>query len=122
MELLTQALLELALAVLAVLTPVAVGYAVELLRRKVGKEGLEKIQQEFWQKQELARLAVLFAQQAYKEMDGPAKYDRAAAWLAEQCNGIGLTFTAAEIKGLIESALKDLKHEFGEAWREAKGQ
>lgn len=117
MELLTKALLDLATVAMAVLIPILVGFAADWMRRKAGEQSLRRIQTEIESKQDLAVAAVKFAQQAFKDLDGPEKYEEAAAWLADRAQSIGLTMTTMEIKGLIEAALKDLKYAFREAWK-----
>ena len=61
------------------------------------------------EKEELAGLAVAFAEQAYKEAMGPEKYKYAKEWLTAQLNRRGLDVQQAEIEGLIESAVSEFK-------------
>ena len=117
MEILTKALLDLATVAMAVLLPILVGFAADWMRQKAGEQNIRRIEAELIQKQDLAVAAVKFAQQAFKDLDGPEKYEEAAAWLAYRAQSVGLTVTTMEIKGLIEAALKDLKYAFREAWK-----
>ncbi|MEN6325769.1 MAG: phage holin [Syntrophomonas sp.] len=101
---------------LGILIPALCLIVIELIRRKLGLEKMKKIQAELETKQELANLAVQFAEQGYKEMHGQEKYNRAAEWLAARARERGIKVTADEIKGLIEAALRSLKDEFGDQW------
>lgn len=101
---------------LAVLIPVLVGMGIEYLRRSLGSEKLSKLKEELETKQLLAMLAVKFVQQAYQDLAGPEKYNKAAEWLAARATEYGLKLTTEEIKGLIEAALRTLKDQLGEEW------
>lgn len=109
-------LLQLAYDLLAILIPALAALAVEYLRRRLGTEKVKRIQEELAAKQELATLAVRFAEQVYRDLHGPDKYQKAAEWLAARAGELGLKVTPEEIKGLIEAALRAFKDEFGEEW------
>lgn len=109
-------LVNLAYDILAIILPVLAAGLVELIRRKLGVEKMQRIQKELETKQELAALAVRFAEQAYREYHGPEKYNAAAQWLAYRATEHGIKLTPEEIKGLIEAALRMIKDEFGEEW------
>ena len=111
-------LLQLLYDLLALLIPILVGYAIAWLQKRIGTEKLEAVVRELATKRELARVAVLFVQQAYKDLGGPEKYEKAAEWLSDMSEYMGLDLTPEEIKALIEAALKELKAELGEAWDE----
>ncbi len=111
-------LLQLLYDLLALLIPILVGYAIAWLQKRIGTEKLEAVARELATKRELARVAVLFVQQVYKDFDGAQKYDKAADWLSDAADKIGIQLSEEEIKGLIEAALKELKTELGEAWDE----
>jgi len=106
---------------LVLLATIAAGYAVAWLRKRLGVEGMKRIEAELATKQELAALAVRFAEQVYKDLHGEEKYEKAADWLANQAEKLGLDVTPDEIKGLIEAALRAFKDEFGEEWAETVG-
>ena len=117
MELLTKALLDLATVSLSILIPLLAGFTVEWLRKKVGAQNIKNIQNQLYHKRDLADSAVKFVQQTFQSAYGSEKYEKAAAWLADRAQSTGLTVTPEEIEGLIEAALKDLKWQFGEAWK-----
>ncbi len=83
------------------------------LRRK---GWLDKIETELLIKQELATLAVRFAEQFYRDMGGPDKYVQASIWLSARLAEKGIEISAEETRGLVEAALRELKDEFGNAW------
>jgi len=111
-------LMQLAYDLLAVLIPVLMAMAIEFLRRHLGVENLKKIQQTLEAKQELALLAVRFVEQAFKDLHGQDKYDQAAEWLYARAQENGFDISDEEIKGLIEAALRKLKDEFSEEWKD----
>lgn len=106
----------LAQTLLAIMLPPLVAVAIEYLRRKIGLERLAYIKAELEAKQELALLAVRFAEQTFKTAKGYEKYDYAAEWLTERLGEKGIIISASEIKGFVEAALRMIKDEFGETW------
>jgi len=104
--------------VLILITTVAAGYAVALLRKRLGVEGMKRIEAELSTKQELAALAVRFVEQVYRDFCSEEKYQKAAEWLAGRAKELGFSLTPDEIKGLIEATLRAFKDEFGEQWAE----
>lgn len=66
-------LIQLAYDALSVLVPVLAALAVEYLRRRLGTEKMRRIQEELATKQELAALAVRFAQQCWASSPGPER-------------------------------------------------
>lgn len=111
--------IKLAADVLAIVTVAGATYGVAWLQKRLGTERLKRIQAELETKKDLAATAVQFAQQAYKDLRGEEKYQRAAAWLADRAVALGFKVTDVEMRGLIEAALKQLKLAFGEAWGQA---
>ena len=105
--------------VLILLVTVVAGYAVAWLRKRLGVEGMRRIEAELATKQELAALAVRFVEQVYKDLHGEEKYTKAAEWLAARAGELGLVVTGDEVKGLIEAALRAFKDQFGEEWAKA---
>ncbi len=101
---------------LLLLVTLLAGFMVAWLKKRLSVEGMKKIETELALKQELAYLAVRFVEQAFKDLKGEEKYTQAAKWLSERAGEIGLNIAAAEIKGLIEAALRAFKDEFGEEW------
>ena len=114
------AIMQLLLDIIAVLVPILVGYTIAWLKKRIGTEKMEALVRELATKRELARVAVLFVQQAYKDLGGPEKYEKAAEWLSDTAQKMGIQLSEDEIKGLIEAALKELKAELGEAWEDFK--
>ena len=111
------AVIRLLYDIIAVLVPVLVGYLVAWLQKRLGAEKIEKIKRELEIKQDLARIAVQFAQQVYKDLGGPERYEKAAEWLSNMATQMGLQLSTDEVKALIEATLKELKAELGEAWK-----
>ena len=114
------AVIRLLYDIIAILVPILVAYLVAWIQKKLGSEKVQKIIYELETKKELARIAVMFVQQAYKDLGGPAKYEKAAEWLSDMSDYMGLDLTPEEVKALIEAALKELKAELGQAWEDFK--
>lgn len=114
------AILRVLYDIIAVLVPILVAYLVAWIEKRLGSEKVQKIIYELETKKELARIAVMFVQQAYKDLGGPEKYEKAAEWLSDMSEYMGLDLTPDEVKALIEAALKELKAELGEAWEDFK--
>ncbi|MGB9859212.1 MAG: phage holin, LLH family [Moorellaceae bacterium] len=110
---------KVAADLLVLLATVVAGYVVAWLRKRLGVEGLKKIEVELAIKQELAAKAVQFVEQVYRDLHGEEKYRKAAEWLAGRARELGIAITADEMKGLIEAALRAFKDEFGEQWAKA---
>lgn len=102
--------------ILIVLVTVAAGFLVAYLRKRLGVEGIQRLETELALKQELAATAVMFIEQVCRDIGGKEKYSRAAIWLSARLADRGLTASPDEIKGLVEAALRSFKDEFGEQW------
>ncbi len=101
---------------LIIVVTLAAAYAVAYIRKRLGVEGMQKIETELVLKQELATLAVRFAEQFYLDLGGPEKYEQASVWLSARLAEKGIGISDEEIRGLIEAALRELKDQFGNAW------
>lgn len=102
--------------ILVLLATVAAGLVVAWLQKKLGIEGMRRIEAELVTKQELAALAVRFVEQAYRNLHGEDKYNEAAIWMVNRAAEIGIEMDLDEVKGLIEAALRSFKDAFGEEW------
>ncbi len=109
-------LLQILYNALILLATLVAGFLVAYLRKRLGVEGMKRIETELALKWELAALAVRFVEQVYRDLEGEEKYEQAAGWLATQAGELGLKVTPDEIKGLIEAAVRAFKDEFGEEW------
>lgn len=109
--------LKLAYDVLAILITVAVAMLIGWLKKKLGVEGLKKVQEELTTKQELALLAVKAVEQVWGGvLHGDEKVEKAAEFISTQAAKAGLTISPEEIRTLIEWAVRTMKDEFGEEW------
>lgn len=109
--------LRLAYDVLTILITVVVAMLIGLLKKKLGVEGLKKVQEELTAKQELALLAVKAVEQLWGGvLHGEEKVRKATEFISEQAAKVGLTISPEEIRTLIEWAVRTMKDEFGEAW------
>lgn len=109
-------LVNLAYGFLSLVIPVIAVMLVEALRRYIGLQRAVQINEALITKKKLALIAVRFVEQAYKDLHGDNKFNLAAAWLAEQVNQYGFSISQAEVKGLIEAALRQFKDEFSAEW------
>ena len=62
----------------ALLVAVLAGLLAAWLKKRLGVEGLKKLREELEAKRELAEVAVRFVEQAYKQLHGQEKFERAA--------------------------------------------
>lgn len=105
---------------LAILITVVVAMLIGLLKKKLGVEGLKKVQEELTAKQELALLAVKAVEQLWGGvLHGDEKVEKATEIISEQATKIGLNISSEEIRTLIEWAVRTMKDEFGEEWANA---
>ena len=63
-------------------------------------------------KEELAMIAVSFAEETYRHLDGPGKYKEALAWLSGRMKEQGIKVSEKELEGLINDALGKLKYKW----------
>lgn len=92
-------------------------FVVALLKRRLGVEKLKQIEAELTAKQEIVDTVVLFVQQVYSAYGGEEKYKMALARATDLMNKKGLKITPEELESLIESSVKVMKKEFGDAWK-----
>ena len=64
---------------------------------------------DFLAKGELVATGVEFIEKMYGEYDGAAKYTMALDWISDQLKVKGINVEADELRGLIESAVYQLK-------------
>lgn len=109
--------LRLVYDVLTILITVAVAMLIGWLKKKMGVEGLKKVQEELTAKQELALLAVKAVEQLWGGvLHGEEKVKKATEIISQQATKIGLKISPEEIRTLIEWAVRTMKVEFGEVW------
>lgn len=110
-------ILNIAISLITLALSAVSTYVVALIRKKIGVTEMIKIEQELTTKSGLATTAIKFVEQAYTALDGAEKYEKAAEWLSATATAHGLKVTDTEIKGLIESSLREAKELFAEAWK-----
>lgn len=109
---------ELLLNVVCIVGLILSYFIISLLKKKVGIENIKKIEAEIKNNQELAKLVVLYVQKYFETADSETKFNEAYIALSEILGKKGIALTETEIKVLIESALKILKKQFGDMWKE----
>jgi len=92
-------------------------FVVALLKKHLGVEKLKRIEAELTAKQEIVDTIVLFVQQVYSAYGGEDKYKMALVKATDMMNKKGLKITPEELEILIESSVKLMKKEFGNAWK-----
>lgn len=93
------------------------GFVLALLKKQVGVQKLREIEAELIAKQEIVDTVVLFVQQVYTAYNGEEKYKMALVRATDIMNKKGLKITPEELETLIESSVKVMKKEFGDAWK-----
>lgn len=105
--------------VILLLITLAVGFLIAWLEKRWGIEKMKKAQAEWNNMQELAMVAVKYAQQAYMKYGGAERKEKALAFLSRELAQLGLKISEDTIDALIEAALREIKDEFGEEWAKA---
>lgn len=95
--------------ILIIVVPLLAGLVGKYIVQIIGTERIAKVKAELATKSELTAKAVALAEQAYNDLDGAGKYEKALDWLSTQALAIGIKITAEEAKGLIEAAVLALK-------------
>ena len=67
-------------------------------------------------KREYADRAVRFIEQVYTDIKGTEKYDEAFKWFVDQLAKYKIKVTEDEAKGLLESALYNMKEAYNKQW------
>ncbi len=111
-------IVQLALAIIAVMVPLLVAALFYYLRIAVGTEKLRRFASELEAKKVLAQMALQFVEQVYADLDGPAKYEKVVAWMSERAKTAGINLTPEEIKGLIKEAVKTMGDSFQKEWQQ----
>ena len=105
---------------LMLLIAAAVALLMEVLRRQLGFDTMRKIELELQLEQDLALVAVKYAEQAYRGSTGPAKYVHASEWLSTVLEARGMRVSPENLRVLIEWALREIRDEFGDQWGKSK--
>lgn len=99
------AIVNLLMVAIITLVTSMVGWIV----KKIGTANLDKVKSTLEAKSALVEKGVAFAEQAYKDLEGAEKFEKALDWIEAQAAKINLTFTDDELKGLIEAAVNAAK-------------
>ena len=111
--------MELLQSILLAAVVAGTGLLVEWVRRRLGIEGMRRIEMELHLRQDLAVIAVKYAEQAYRNLRGPDKYVHASEWLSKALEARGLRVSPEDLRALIEWALREIRDEFGDQWGKA---
>lgn len=87
------------------------------LKERWGAEKIARIKEKVSTLEKLAEIAVLFVQQVAKEAKAEEKFELALIAFTKAAQDRGIEVDEEEMRVLIESTLKRLKKEFGEAWK-----
>lgn len=105
MEILKEALVNLSLALVALLATFAANY----IRARIAADKIETAEA-------VAASAVLFVQQLYWDLNGEEKLQKAMVRVAAILQQKRINITEYEIRTYIEAAVKAFKAEFAEHW------
>ena len=61
---------------------------------------------------------ILYAQEAYEELDGKERYEKALEYISKELKDQGIKVDPDRLDALVHAVLKDLKKEFGYPWSE----
>lgn len=82
---------------------------VVLIYKKLGIDRMDKVNFDIKIKKDIVIAAVQFAEQAYKNCNGEERYNVAIKWSIDRLKEKGISFSEDELRGLIESTIKNLK-------------
>lgn len=109
-----QVYIDLLYALISAGIPCIVGSIFAGLKHFIGTQNAAKITSLLQSKSHIASEAVLFAEDAYKELGGPQKYDNAKLNLVQRLNTWRVPITADEADTLISAAYQTLKASLNE--------
>jgi hypothetical protein len=104
-----QIYVNLLLAVISAGIPCLIGGLFTGVMHFIGAQKTAKIISTLQTKSHLASEAVLFAEDAFKELGGPAKLQEAQSNLINRLNGIGVPITLEESDTLVRAAYQTAK-------------
>jgi|GEM_PF-1070336 phage holin, LL-H family len=96
------------------------GTGIKLVMDKIGINGMQKVDTLLNQQQTLASMAVKYSQQAYKNLGGSEKLEKACAFMSRLADSYGIKIDSDEIEGFIEAALKEAKYTFADTWKKTE--
>ena len=102
--------------ILLVLSSALAAYLASWVKNKIGKDLVEKSERELQMKKDLARITVGFIEQSYYYLNGQDKLSATSRWLESRFKDMGLKHSNYEIRGLIESALREFESSYREEW------
>ena len=97
---------DLAFEVLSIIFLALASLAIQALTTYLKRKGVIEA---IVAKEELATIAVQFVEQAYRDFEGPEKFDAAMEHLSYTLGKYGFRVSPAELEGLIESAVLEMK-------------
>lgn len=94
---------------MGLLVPALVGIVIQLIRTQLGLARIQQIRDELSVKQELVTKGIIFAEQAYKDADGPTKFKYVLDWVVSQLAIFRIKTTVPEVSVFIDSLVKEVK-------------
>ena len=109
MESLIEAALLVVEELLKVVAILLAAYVIQYLRRRLNDEQMKLIEK-------IVADGILFTQQVYGHLDGPARFDQALMHISAALEEHGIHISPERLRILIEAILKELKMEYGQDW------
>ncbi len=98
---------------------IGIGMLVAWLKNNLGVEAMRRVQAEWENIQLITKLAIKYAEQAYRNYGGAKKKEAALAFLSRELAQLGLKVSTETMSDLIEAILREIKDELGEEWAKA---
>lgn len=111
----TELIQEILIYIFLGIINIGIGYFFVWLKSWLKKHNVIK---ELKTNEELVKIAVKAVQEGFSQLDGDEKFAIAKSYVIESANSKGLKVNADDIDWLIDSAVKDFKHTFGDTWKE----
>ena len=119
----TEDITTIATAVISLVGTALGGVLIWFITEKVGTEKaakinafIEKTNLEFIFKQQWAKEAVQYAEQALKDSNGPQKLNAVLEFMTKKANDAGVDVSRSELEVLIEAQVKKIKDSSKEGW------
>lgn len=113
-----QIILSLLEQLISLFIVVGLGLLSAYLHKKLGIEKLKEVKSTIENKQQIVDLAVLFAQEAFKNLEGEDKFREVYVYASKKFKELGLNISGNELEVLIDSSVKRFRKEFGKSWKE----
>lgn len=117
-----QLIIQLLQNVLGALASIILGYVVAFIHKRLGTEGMKKIEAQLQAHSALAELVIRAVEETYISLTGAEKYAMASKMLSDRLSKIGVTLSVEDIHTLIQGTLSKMRDQFADNWKKAESE